>query len=161
MRHCEAAAFIPLPAGQVFAYLDQHALLSSHMNKPSWKMGWGRMETTLDEGQGNRRGSRIRLAGRVFGINLSVEDEVTEYDSPLRKVWQTIGNPRLLVIGHYRMGFELTPQDNGSALRVFIEYELPESAPARWLGFLLGGYYARWCTEQMAGDAIKHFAQVM
>ncbi len=64
----------------------------------------------------------------------------------------------LLVIGHYRMGFELLPQRNGSMLRVFIEYALPERVPARWLGRLFGLYYARWCTQQMVNDAVKHFA---
>lgn len=34
----------------------------------------------------------------------------------------------------------------------FIHFE-----PARWLGFLLGGQYARWCTQRMAHDAAKHF----
>jgi hypothetical protein len=31
-------------------------------------------------------------------------------------------------------------------------------SPARWLGFLLGRYYACWCTQRMAGDVIKRFA---
>lgn len=158
VRHCEVTAFIPLPGEQVFAHLDQHTLLSSHMGKPSSKMGWGRMEARLDEHEGKRIGSHIRLAGRVFGMNLSVEEVITEYQPPLRKVWETAGMPRLLVIGKYRMGFELTPRDNGSLLRVFIDYELPARIPARWLGFLLGGYYAKWCTQQMAGEAIKHLA---
>src|SRR6185503_6430544 len=109
--------------------------------------------TEFDEGRGQRLGSRIRLAGRVFGIELSVEEVVTERDPPLRKVWETIGTPRLLVIGHYRMGFELVAQGTGSTLRVFIYYALPERAPARWLGRLLGRRYARWCTQRMVDDA--------
>ena len=52
----------------------------------------------------------------------------------------------------------LTHQGNGSALRVFIDYALPEAAPARWLRRLFGGYYAKWCTQQMVDDAVKHFA---
>jgi len=58
------------------------------------------------------------------------------------------------------MGFELSPQGKGSMLRVFIEYALPEKAPARWLGFLFSRYYASWCTQQMVGDAVKHFASL-
>ena len=115
------------------------------------------METELDQGRGQKVGSRIRLLGRVFGVALSVEETVTERIPPRRKVWETTGTPKLLVIGHYRMGFELSPQGNGSMLRVFIEYELPERGLARWLGRLLGRYYARWCTQQMLGDAVEHF----
>jgi hypothetical protein len=116
------------------------------------------MQTELDEGQGKKIGSRIRLAGRVFGIEVSVEEIVTERSPPHRKVWETTGAPKLLVMGHYRMGFELSPQGNDSMLRVFIEYALPEKAPARWLGRLFGRYYAQWCTQQMVDDAVKHFA---
>jgi len=71
---------------------------------------------------------------------------------------ETTGAPKLLAIGHYRMGFELSPQGNGSMLRVFIEYALPEMAPARWLGRLFGKRYARWCTQRMVDDAVRHFA---
>jgi Polyketide cyclase / dehydrase and lipid transport len=153
----ESSAFVPAPMEQVFALLDDHTRLSSHMNKPSWKMGGGRMETVLDESRGKEVGSRIRLAGRVFGVALSVDEVVVERTSPRRKVWQTTGVPKLIVIGHYRMGFELSPHGNGSRMRVFIDYTLAEHAPARWLGRLLGRYYARWCTQQMVDDAVKHF----
>ena len=115
------------------------------------------METQIDEGRGQRVGSRIRLSGRVFGVELSVEEIVVERDPPRRKVWETTGAPKLLVVGHYRMGFELSAQGNASMLRVFIEYALPERAPARWLGRLFGRYYARWCTRQMVDDAVEHF----
>jgi hypothetical protein len=56
------------------------------------------------------------------------------------------------------MGFELLPRGGHSELRVFIEYELPQGAVARWLGRLFSGMYARWCTRRMVEDAVKHFA---
>ena len=89
---------------------------------------------------------------------LSVEEIVTERVPLQRKVWETTGSPKLLVIGQYRMGFEITSEGNGSLLRVDIDYALPEDAPARWLGSLFGRFYARWCTRQMLADAEKHFA---
>jgi hypothetical protein len=84
------------------------------------------------------------MTGRVFGLPLSLEEAVTERDPPHRKVWETIGRPQLLVIGNYRMGFEIKPQGTGSLLRVFIDYTLPKARPARWLGRLFSQYYARW-----------------
>lgn len=153
----ESSGFVRSSMDQVFAQIDDHTRLSSHMGEPSWRTGWGRMQTELDQGQGQKTGSRIRLSGRVFGVDLSVEEVVTERQPPRRKVWETTGAPKLLVIGHYRMGFELSPQGNGSMLRVFIEYALPERGTARWLGRLFGRYYARWCTRQMVDDAVRHF----
>lgn len=121
-------------------------------------MAGGRMNIDQDEGRGQKVGSRIRIAGSVLGINLAVDETVIERDPPRRKVWETIGVPRLLVIGHYRMGFEVTPTDDAARLRVFIDYSLPARSVSRWLGYLFAGYYAKWCTESMVDDAAKSFA---
>ena len=156
--HLESKREVHAPADAIFSYLDDHTRLAAHMSQSSWMMAGSRMGIELDEFAGRRVGSRIRLSGRVLGIPLSVEEAVTERHPPLRKIWQTTGVPRLLVIGHYRMGFEITPHDASSLLRVFIDYALPEAPFARWLGRVFGSSYARWCTESMAEDAAKHFA---
>lgn len=155
--HFESGVTLNVPAGMVFSHLDDHQRLSAHMSQPSWMMVGARMKIELDASQGHTLGSRIRLGGHVLGIPLAVEEIVTHYSPPLRKVWETTDTPNLLVIGHYRMGFEITPQGNSSELRIFIDYALPESLPARWLGRMLGGWYARWCTRRMVSDVEKHF----
>ena len=43
------------------------------------------------------------LPGRVLGVQLSLEEVVTEHTMPVRKVWATVGTPRLLVIRLLRM----------------------------------------------------------
>jgi len=63
--------------------------------------------------------------GRAFGMLFFLDEVVTEREMPRRKVWETVGEPRLLVIGPYRMGFEITPSDSGVLLHVSIDYELP------------------------------------
>lgn len=113
-RHHESHAVVAAPVDRVFAHIDDHTRISFHMSEPSWKMGGGRMTTELDEGRGQRVGSRIRLSGRVFGVVVSVEEVVIERTPPFRKVWETIGTPKLLVIGHYRMGYELATHGTGS-----------------------------------------------
>lgn len=156
-HHYEVQELIAAPAETVFAYADDQARFSSHMNQSSWKMGGGRMTIELDRDNGKVVGSKIRLAGRILGMQLSVDEVVTERIPPRRKVWATTGVPTLLVIGHYRMGFDITPQSNASILRVFIDYALPQAGAARWLGYCFGRYYARWCTRQMLADAVRHF----
>lgn len=154
----QSHGFVGAPAIQVFAFIDDHLRLSSHMSESSWMMGGGRMTTEFDEGRGQNVGSRIRLSGKVFGIKLEVDEIVTERNPPHRKVWETTGEPKLLVIGQYQMGFELTPQDNGSMLRVFIAYALPKSIMGHWLGRVFGKIYAKWCTQEMVSSAVNHFA---
>ena len=144
--------------GDVFAFLDEHSRLVSHMGKRSLAMGGGSMTTEFDEGRGKAVGSTLTLRGKAFGLRLSVEEKVIERAPPLRKSWRTVGEPRLLVIGPYRMGFVIEDLGQTSRLTVFIDYELPRRAPWRWLGRLLAPAYARWCTRRMAGDAARHFA---
>ncbi len=157
-RHDESTAQAHAPIDVVFAYLDDPAALSAHMGKSSMMMMGSKMSTELDAGGGRVIGSRIRMHGSVMGIPVSLEEAVIERQPPRRKLWETVGNPRLLVLAHYRMGFELTPRGDSSLVRVFIDYSLPTTAPQSWLGGLLGGVYARWCTKQMADGAAGHFA---
>lgn len=159
-HHGESTVLVAVTPERLFEHVDDHARLSSHMNESSWRMGGGRMTVDVDAGQGRRVGSRIRVAGKVFGVTLGVEETVIERVPPQRKVWETIGRPRLLVVGSYRMGFEIMPRPGGSVLRVFIDYALPDAWPGRWLGYVFGRYYAAWCTKRMADDAARHFGSI-
>ena len=141
----------------LFEELDDHERLSAHMMKSSAMMAGSKMDIGFDEGGGRAIGSKIRMSGRMLGWQLDLEEVVTERESPRRKTWETIGEPRLLVIGAYRMGFEIEPSGSGSMLTVFIEYD---DAPAPWtrLSRVLGPVYARWCTVNMANGAARSFA---
>ena len=154
-RHYENAALIHALAEELFAYIDDHARFSSHMNKSSWMMGGGRMDVSVDDGRGQKVGSHIGLHGTAFGINLSLDEVVTRHEPPRVKTWETVGDLKLLVIGHYGMGIEITPHGADSLMRVFIDYELP--AKHVWLGRLFGAMYAKWCVAQMIGGAQDQF----
>ena len=108
--HFESDVELNAPANAVFSHLDDHSRLSAHMSESSWMMMGSRMVIELDATEGRAVGAIIRLRGRVLGIPLSVEQIVTERNPPLRKIWATMGRPHLLVIGPYRMGYEITPK---------------------------------------------------
>lgn len=67
--HYEEKILVPATPEDLFAFLDDHHNLSSHMNKPSLMMGGGKMETILDEGKGQEIGSHIILKGKAFGMS--------------------------------------------------------------------------------------------
>jgi hypothetical protein len=152
-RHYEYATHVAAPPEELFAYLDDQTRLSSHMSQSSWMMAGGRMQIATDDRHGQEVGSHIRLGGKVLGIELSLDEVVTERVPPRRKVWETIGTPKLVVIGRYRMGFNVTAHSDGCLLRVYIDYDLPAGPAARWLAYLLGPLYAKWCVRQMADGA--------
>ena len=153
-HHHESPGQIAASADAVFALTDDQERLSAHMSKPSWRTVGAVMKIELDEQRGRSVGSVIKLTMRMLGMELSVEETVLEREPPFRKIWETTGEPRLLVIAKYRMGFEIAPQGDRSLLRVFIDYDLPEKGISRFLGLFLGRYYARWCTQRMVDDAV-------
>ncbi len=152
-KHQEGEVIVNATAPTLFTYLDDHSRLSSHMNKSSLMMGGGHMDTSIDEGKGQKVGSHIRLAGKAFGIKIFLDEIVTQHEPPSRKTWETVGDVKLLVIGEYKMTFEIKPQGNNSLLNVSIDYDLPTT----WLGYLFSGFYAKWCVQKMLKDAQRYF----
>src|SRR3989344_5709890 len=155
MRHYEESSVIPATAEKIFAYIDDHTRFSSHMNKSSWMMGGGKMEIKVDEGNDQKMGSHILLSGSAFGIKIFLDEVVTRHEPPLIKTWETVGIPKLLIVGSYGMGIEITPQNEQSQLLVYIDYDLP--ATNTWLGLLFSGIYAKWCVRQMVNGTKDQF----
>jgi hypothetical protein len=156
-RHFSCSAEIKATPHEIFAYLNDPARLSGHMTRSSWMMGGGSMKISTDEGGGARVGSHIRLNGRAFALSLFLHEVVTHCEPPATKVWETVGEPKLLVIGAYRMGFTIEHGSTSTRLQVFIDYDLPRNRLAWIFGFLLGGFYASWCVKSMVSDAVAHF----
>lgn len=156
-RHYEENAIVSARAEDIFAYADNPMNFSSHMNTSSWMMAGSKMETVVDEGNGQKIGSHIMMHGNMLGINLSLDEVITLHETPYRKAWETVGKVNLLVIDHYRLGFSIKPDNNQSELTVYIDYDLPKSLKTKWLGFLLGDMYAKWCVKQMVYSVTDHF----
>lgn len=158
-RHRETSMLVSAEASALFERLDDQTRLAEHMGQSSLMMGGGHMTYDFDAARGQAVGSRIRMGGQAFGLSLFVEEIVVERTPPRRKVWRTVGAPRLVIIGPYEMGFEITPAGDGVCrLRVWIDYE----PPARGLGRRtprLAAFYARWCVQRMVGDAADHFGR--
>ncbi len=94
----------------------------------------------------------------MLGFELRLEQAIIERQPPRLKTWETEGEPRLVVIGGYRMGFVIAPKGRASLLTVFIDYCLPSSRAGRWLGHVLAPAYARWCCARMLQDAQRAFS---
>lgn len=150
-RHYEEIIKVGGRVEEVFKTADEFANFSGHMNQSSLMMGGGKMVTKIDGGQGKKVGSRIKLYGKVWGLQLFLEEVVTLRNPPFKKEWQTTGNIHLAAIDHYRLGFEI----RGNSFRVYIDYNLPKSGWEKIAGSILGEYYARWCVGQMM-MAVKH-----
>jgi hypothetical protein len=156
--HDHARGAVRAEAAPLFEHLDDPTRLSRHMQERSMAMMGSSMRIETDALGGRAVGSVIRMTGSVLGVRIGLDEAVTEREPPRRKAWATLGEPRLLVIGPYRMGFAIEPADGGSQLTVFIDYALPASRSGRLLGRLLGRGYARWCCQRMLADAQQAMA---
>lgn len=136
--HAEARGQVQAAPAQVFDYIDMPERLSAHMARRTWRMPGGTMRIDTDENGGRRVGSRIRLGGRVLGMDLAMDGEVIARDPPRYKAWATVGEPRLLVIGPYRMRVTIDALGDASRVAIAIDYALPARRWERWLGALLG-----------------------
>lgn len=155
LKHYEESAFISASPQDIFVFADDPMHFSAHMNESSMMMGGGKMETLVDEGQGKKLGSHIIMKGKAFGISLYLDEVITIHEPPYKKAWKTVGEVKLLVIGDYTLGFEITPQQNGSNFKVFIDYAMPKKNV--WMGKLFGKMYAKWCVRQMVQGTVNHF----
>jgi hypothetical protein len=157
-----SAAFsdiIDAPVDRLFDFLDDQSNLSSHMSKSSWMMLGSTMDVYMDAESTRAVGSKFGFRGAIVGVPLAVDEVVIGREPPLRKTWETVGEPCLWVIGRYRMGLELTPRGATTNMRVFIDYALPAGGLPRVLGRLFGNTYARWCTRKMVSDARRHYSR--
>lgn len=84
-RHREGAALIAAPPEEVFAFVDDHSLFSSHMSQSSWMMGGGRTSIELDDANGQAAGSHIRLSAQFSGLGYpSTKSSRAEVRRPTR-----------------------------------------------------------------------------
>lgn len=155
--HFSSFATLNTTAAEAFRFLDNPMNLSSHMSKSSWMMAGSKMEMKLDPQKGRGVGAEIILDGKMLGIPLYIREFVVESEEPVRKSWQTSGPQKLIVIDQYKMGFILRPDGDQTHLEVFINYSLPSKGAGAFLGKLFATIYAKWCTDQMAQDAARHF----
>lgn len=156
--HEAASGRVEAPPQDLFDRLDDPQNLSMHMEEPSIAMLGARMRLSTDPLGGHCVGSVIRMEGRVLGIPLWLEEAITERDPPHFKTWESRGEPRLIVIGPYRMAFHIAADRRGSQLTISIDYRWPAGAWGGLLGRLFARSYAKWCCARMLRDAQAAFA---
>lgn len=157
MVHYEKSIEVNATADELFNFADNHNNFASHMNQSSMMMGGGSMKTELDTQGGKAVGSHIKMYGSAFGINTFLDEVITIHEPPRHKEWQTVGDLKILVIGHYKLGFHIEPTAQGSKFTVYIDYDQPKSLGSKILYTFFSKMYANWCVMQMINGVKQHF----
>lgn len=140
------------PVG-VFTWIDDPRNTGWHMSRPSMAMLGSVLRTEQISPSATGVGATYRSHGHVMGLPLDFTARVTRWVPDKEKVWCTIGEPRLVVLGGFEMRLTITPESGGTRLVAGIDYTLPKSWAGRLLGRLLARPYSRWCLRRICRDA--------
>jgi hypothetical protein len=155
-HHLEDSVILQATPESLFSFLDDHRNLGAHMSGgKSAMLGMGGMTLKLDGQRGKKMGAHIVMTGSAFGFKLFIDEIVSERQVSVRKSWETLRS-EIVVIGHYRLGFLLAAEKNGTRVTVQIDYENSATHPI--LSFLGGKLYAKWCVRQMLSAVTSKFA---
>ena len=85
--------------------------------------------------------------------------EVTKWVPYEEKIWETIGEARMIIYSWYRMNLLVKPIANGSEAELSITYEKPKGWFAKIISFLFADWYCNWCLKNMLNDARNRIEQ--
>ncbi len=155
MKTLTESVVIGAPAHQVFAFMDDVKNVGFHMSgRSSMPMMGSRLEIAILSPQSTGVGATYRMWGRMMGLTIDFSETVTKYIAGREKVWETIGEPKLLIMSSYVMRVAVNPLSLSSCrLTISLTYAPPRSIFWRFVSALVGDWYARWCLKSMCQDA--------
>lgn len=146
---------IRAPVEKVFAFLDDLSKTGMHMSERSMMMMGSKLELERLPGPEKGEGATFRWSGKVLGLPVNFTETVTRWKKNEEKVWETVGEPRMIILGWYRMRLTTEPKKSGTSVLLEIQYEPPKGFFYKLLSAFLARQYAGWCLNQMLGDTKK------
>jgi hypothetical protein len=140
----------------VFKTIDDLGVTGMHMTKSSMMMMGSKLHLEFLTQHHIGLGSRYRWTGTMMGLKMDFTVEVIKWIEGKEKVWETIGDPKLIIYSWYRMTLNLLPIENGTKAELSIAYEKPDGFFNRIISFLVADWYCQWCLKKMLVDAGKN-----
>lgn len=153
MRTYSNSIFIKASQAKVFSHMNNLANTGMHMMKDSAAMMGSRL--ALEQLSDNKTGlnSKFRWYGKTMGLSMDFTVRVTKWIDNEEKVWETIGAARMIILSWYRMYLKLSSKNDGTLVKLGIDYNLPKNLFWRIIGALLAPLYASWCVNNMLTDS--------
>jgi hypothetical protein len=153
MKTLTKKIYINASPEQVFNTVDDLGVTGMHMTQSSAMMMGSKLHLQyLTENQ-KGLGSKYRWTGQMMGMNMDFTVEVTKWVKGVEKVWETIGEAKMIIYSWYRMNLLVSKQGNRSLVELSITYTKPKGWFARIISFLVAEWYCRWCLNNMLTDA--------
>lgn len=143
------------PAEKVFSSLDDLGVTGMHMTSSSAMMMGSKLQMEYLTAQHRGLGTKYRWRGSMIGIKMDFTVEVNKWIEGVEKVWETIGEARMIIYSWYRMHLLVNPIGNKTQVELSITYEKPTGRFARIISFLFAAWYCNWCLNNMLSDSKK------
>ena len=141
---------------KVFHYLDDLGVTGIHMTTSSAMMMGSKLHleylTTMHTGLG----SKYRWTGTMMGMKMDFTVEVTKWINGVEKIWETIGETKMIIYSWYRMHLILAKEEDRTVAELSITYKKPNGWFYHILSFLVADWYCNWCLKKMLNDTKKN-----
>ena len=144
-------------AEKVFSHLDDLGVTGSHMTKSSAMMMGSKLHLEYLTLNHTGPGSKYRWTGTMMGMEMNFTVEVIQWIEGVEKVWETIGEAKLIIYSWYRMHLLVYPKGNTTQAELSITYEKPKDWFLKIISFLFADWYCNWCLKNMLIDAKRQF----
>lgn len=139
----------------VFTYMDNIGNTGMHMTKSSAPMMGSKLELKQLSENATGLNSTYQWYGKMMGLTMDFTVVVTQWTQDKEKIWETVGEAKMIILSWYKMKLLLTPVKDTTQVELSIDYEIPKTLFFRILGFLLAPLYANWCLNNMLQDSKK------
>lgn len=142
---------------KVFAYMDNIGNTGMHMTKSSKPMMGSKLELKQLSENATGLNSKFRWYGKMMGFTMDFIVVVTKWIKDNEKVWETIGQAKMIILGWYRMHLVILPSPFGpnTEVELSISYTKPKNIFFKFIAFFLATLYANWCLNNMLQDSKK------
>lgn len=132
--------------------MDDLSKTGMHMSENSIMMMGSKLVLEQMPGPSKGVGATFHWNGKVMGMPVDIIETVTKWVENKEKVWETIGSPKIIILGWYRMRLKTASANEGTNTSLQIEYTEPKGWFYKILSFLFAGWYGRWCLNNMLYD---------
>jgi hypothetical protein len=143
------------PISDVFEKLDDLGVTGTHMTQSSSMMMGNKLSLTYLSSNRTGPNSKYRWQGMMMGLPMDFTVVVTKWVRDREKVWETIGETKLIIYSWYRMRLEVSSTSTGTNATLSITYKRPASFFLKILSYLVADLYCIWCLNTMLNDASK------
>ena len=142
---------------KVFSFMDNLSKTGMHMSENSMMMMGSKLILEQLSGPLQGVGATFHWYGKVMGMSIDITETVTKWTENHEKIWETIGTPKIILLGWYRMILKTEPAKEGTLASLQIDYTPPSGLFHNILYFFLSHYYCNWCLNNMLNDSKKIF----